>query len=188
MNYDNKTLNQLKADLIVDAHKGYPFLLAGAFYWLVMGVLSFFIEDYKLLALCYLIGSGSIFPIAIAVSKMLKVNMLSKNPLGVLGGITGGIQAFYLPIWIIIYIEHYELLPMAIGILGASHFLPYIWIYDSKTYGIFTVSMAVIAFIFGYIFIEQAFFTLPFLLAFIYLISVIGLRQETNKFIADRDN
>src|SRR5699024_11320924 len=100
---------------------------------------SFLIEDHRLLALCYLIGSGSIFPLAVVISKILKANILSKNPLGVLGGIIGGIQAFYLPIWIVIYIEHYELLPMAIGILGASHFLPYLWIYNSKTYGIFTI-------------------------------------------------
>jgi len=153
-----------------------------------MGVLSFLIEDHRLLALCYLIGSGSIFPLAVVISKILKANILSKNSLGVLGGIIGGIQAFYLPIWIVIYIEHYELLPMAIGILGASHFLPYLWIYNSKTYGIFTISMAVISFIFGYIFINQAFLTLPFLLAVIYLVSVIGLRLETNKYVASLDN
>lgn len=188
MNYEQMTLEKLKMDLIVDAKKGYPFLLVGALYWFVMGVLSFLIEDHRLLALCYLIGSGSIFPLAVVISKILKANILSKNPLGVLGGIIGGIQAFYLPIWIVIYVEHYELLPMAIGILGASHFLPYLWIYNSKTYGIFTISMAVISFIFGYIFINQAFLTLPFLLAVIYLVSVIWLRLETNKYVASLNN
>lgn len=143
-----------------------------------MGGLSLIIDDHKLLALCYLIGTGSVFPLAIVLSQMLKANILSKNPLGVLGGIVGGIQGFYILIWIVIYIEYYELLPMAIGILGASHFLPYLWIYNSKTYGIFTISMATISFIFGYIFIEQAFVTLPFLLAAVYLIAVIGLRIE----------
>lgn len=79
---------------------------------------------------------------------MLQANILSRNPLGVLGGIIGGVQGFYLLIWIIIYIEHYELLPMAMGILGASHFLPYLWIYKSKTYLVFAISMAVSCFIF----------------------------------------
>lgn len=188
MNYQKSNLEELKKDLIVDAKKGYPFLLAGALYWFTMGILSLFIDDHRLLALCYLIGSGSIFPLAIVLSKMLQVNMLSENPLGVLGGLIGGIQGFYLLIWIVIYVEHYELLPMTIGILGASHFLPYLWIYNSKTYGIFTVLMAIISFVFGYIFINQAFLTLPFLLAAIYLISVIGLRLETNKYVASLDN
>src|SRR5690625_2025294 len=188
MNYQNMTLEELKKDLIVDAKKGYPFLLAGALYWLVMGGLSFFIEDRQLLSLCYLIGSGSIFPLAIAISKMLHANILSQNPLGVLGGIVGGIQGFYILIWIIIYIEHYELISMAIGILGASHFLPYFWIYKSKTYLFFTILMAASSFVFGYILIDQAFLTLPFLLAIIYLIAVIGLRIETNRFTVSQDN
>lgn len=188
MNYQNMTLEELKKDLIIDAEKGYPFLLAGALYWLVMGGLNFFIEDKQLLALCYLIGSGSIFPLAIATSKILKINILSSNPLGVLGGITGGIQIFYLLIWIVIYIEHYELLPMTIGILGASHFLPYLWIYKSNIYLVFSICMAIISFAFGYILMEQAFSTLPFLLAIIYFSSVIGLRIETKRFAASIDN
>src|SRR5699024_6136917 len=153
-----------------------------------MGILSLFIDDHRLLALCYLIGSGSIFPLAIVLSKMLQVNMLSENPLGVLGGLIGGIQGFYLLIWIVIYVEHYELLPMTIGILGASDFLPYLWIYNSKTSGIFTVLMAIISFVLGYIFINQAFLTLRLLLTAIYLISDIRLRLETNKYLASLDN
>src|SRR5699024_4419385 len=106
---------------------------------------------------CYLVGLGSIFPLAILISRLLQANLFSKNPLGELGGITGGIQAFYLLIWIILYIENYHLLPVAIGVLGASHFLPYVWIYNSKTYGYFTFMMAAVSFVFGYIFIDQAF-------------------------------
>src|SRR5690625_5538346 len=101
MNYQNMTLEELKKDLIVDAKKGYPVLLAGALYWLVMGGLSFFIEDRQLLSLCDLIGSGSIFPLAIAISKMLLANILSQNQLGVLGGIVVVIRGFYILIWII---------------------------------------------------------------------------------------
>lgn len=181
MDYQNMSLEKLKYDLIINAKKGSPFLLAGVLYWLVMGGLNFFIEDRQILALVYLIGLGSIFPLTIVISQMLKANILSKNPLGVLGGIVGGIQGFYLLIWIVIYIENYRLLPMAIGILAASHFLPYLWIYNSKTYGIFTVMMAVISFIFGYILIDQAFLSLPFLLATVYLIAFIGLKREISK-------
>lgn len=184
MNYSKMSLNELKHDLIVEGKKGYPFFLAGTLYWLAMGVLRFIIDSEEQLALIYLLASCSIFPLAIMISKVFKVNIFSKNPLGVLGGIVGGIQAFYLPVWIVIYMEHYEWLPMAIGILGASHFLPYLWIYQSKTYGIFTVALAVLSFVFGYIFIDQAFSTLPFLLAIMYLITALLLILETKKHIA----
>ncbi|KAB2329782.1 hypothetical protein F7731_21820 [Cytobacillus depressus] len=183
MNYKNMTLDDLKNHLIFEGKKGYPFFIAGTVYWLVMFSLGFFIESKSQLALCYLVGTCSIFPLAIAVSKVLKVNLLSNNPLGVLGGIVGGIQAFFLPVWIVIYIEQYELIPMAIGVLGASHFLPYLWVYKSKTYCIFTITMALISFIFGYILISQAFLLLPILLSILYLLTAIILWQESKAFI-----
>lgn len=183
MNSENKTLYELKSDIIKDSKKGSAFLYAGAMYWLVMGVLSFFMEDDHLLALCYLVGMGSVFPLAILISRLLQANLFSKNPLGELGGVTGGIQAFYLLIWIILYIENYQLLPVAIGVLGASHFLPYVWIYNSKTYGYFTIMMAAVSFVFGYIFIDQAFISLPFLLVAVYIIAVAGLALETKKLV-----
>lgn len=179
MNNEDQTLQQLKSEIIKEAKKGSAFLYAGAMYWLMMGLLSLFIESDQLLALCYLVGLGSIFPLAILISRLLQANLFSKNPLGELSGITGGIQAFYLLIWIILYIENYQLLPMAIGVLAASHFLPYIWIYNSKTYGYFTVLTAAVSLIFGYIFIEQAFISLPFLLASVYILAVVGLTFET---------
>lgn len=174
------TLEQLKNHLIQDAKKGYPIFIAGALYWLVMGILGFFLEG-KMLALCYLLGAGSIFPLGILLSQMLKVNIFSKNPLGTLGGIVGGIQAFYLPLWIVIYMENYELIPMAIGLLAGSHFLPYVWIYKSKTYLLLTIAMAVISFCLGYVFIEMAFSLLPFLLTIAYLVTSFSLAAETRR-------
>ncbi|MBS4178573.1 DUF7010 family protein [Lederbergia citrea] len=188
MNYKNMTLDELKADLIVEAKKGYPFFLSGALYWLVMGILGLIMGVDQQLALVFLLGTGSIFPLAILIGNMLKVNILSKNPLGVLGGIIGGIQCFYLPVWIVIYMEHYELIPMVIGVLGASHFLPYLWIYQSKIYLFLTIIMAGISFVFGYIFIDQAFLLVPFSLALLYLITVIGLKFETKAFVSLHDN
>ena len=182
------TIDELRNELIVDGQKGYPFFLSGALYWIVMGFIGFIYESSQQLALFYLIGTFSIFPLAIALSKILKVNILSKNPLGVLGGIIGGIQAFYIPVWVVIYIEQFELIPMSIGILGASHFLPYLWIYRSKTYAVLTIAMALISFIFGYILIDQAFVLMPFLLFVVYLLTFISLKIETRTFINIQEN
>lgn len=74
--------------------KGYPFLVAGALDWFLMGERNFFIEDRQVLALFYLIGSGCIFPLAIVISPMLKANILSKNPLGDLEEIIGVFKVF----------------------------------------------------------------------------------------------
>ena len=188
MNYKNMTIDELRDELIVDGQKGYPFFLSGALYWIVMGFIGLIYESSQQLALFYLIGTFSIFPLAIAFSKILKVNILSTNPLAVLGGIIGGIQAFYIPVWVVIYIEQFELIPMSIGILGTSHFLPYLWIYRSKTYAVLTIAMALISFIFGYILIDQAFVLMPFLLFVVYPSTFISLKIETRTFINIQEN
>ncbi|WP_431190651.1 DUF7010 family protein [Lysinibacillus sphaericus] len=69
------------------------------------------------------------------MSKILGVNLLTTgNPLGTLGGIVAAPQAFYIPVFIIVYMNIPEYLPFTIGLLAGSHFLPYIWIYKSKAY------------------------------------------------------
>ncbi|AGA59161.1 MAG: hypothetical protein C6W55_16830 [Thermobacillus sp.] len=180
MDYQKMTLDELKDDLIRVARGGYPVFIAGALYWLAMGVLGLIIEG-KTLALCYLLGVGSIFPLGLLLGRLLKADLMSRNPLGALSGIVGGIQAFFLPLWIVIYIEHFELIPFAIGLLAGSHFLPYIWIYRSRTYLFLTLSMAAASFFLGYIFDQLAFSVLPFVLTAIYLATAAGLAAESRQ-------
>jgi len=180
MDYRSMTLETLKDDLIAGARNGYPVFIAGALYWLAMGALGLAIEG-QTLALCYLFGVGGIFPLGILFGKLLKADLISKNPLGALSGIVGGIQAFFLPLWIVIYIEHYELLPMAIGLLAGSHFLPYAWIYRSRTYLFLTLAMAAASFFLGYVFDGLAFSALPWTLAAVYLATAAGLAAESRR-------
>ena len=180
MHYRNMTLDELKDDLIRSARGGYPVFIAGALYWLLMGILGFFLEG-QTLALCYLLGVGSIFPLGLLFGKLLKADMISRNPLGALSGIVGGIQAFFLPLWIVIYIERYELIPFAIGLLAGSHFLPYVWIYRSRTYLLLTLAMAAGSFILGYALDRFAFSVLPWALAVLYLATAAGLAAESRR-------
>ncbi|GIP37830.1 hypothetical protein J31TS4_11100 [Paenibacillus sp. J31TS4] len=181
MDYGKLTLEELRNDLIRTARKGYPIFLAGALFWLVMAVLSFFLEG-KPLALCYVLGMGSIFPLGLLFSKALGVDFLSvRNPLSTLGGIIGGIQAFFLPVWIVTYIEQYELIPMMVGILGGSHFLPYAWIYRSRSYLFLTIATTLCSFVFGYVLAERAFLLVPATVCIVYLLTVAGLLYETRR-------
>jgi hypothetical protein len=93
----------------------------------------------------------------------------------------GGIQAFFLPVWIILYLEHYKLVPMAIGILAGSHFLPYAWMYNSKTYVFLPIAMTIASLVFGYVYMEYAFTVLPFSMMVIYLISIFFLLMEIRR-------
>ena len=180
MDYRNMTLDELKDDLIRSARSGYPVFIAGALYWLAMGMFGLFFEG-QTLSLIYLLGVGSIFPLGLLLGKLFKADLMSKNPLGALSGIVGGIQAFFIPLWIVIYMERHELIPFSIGLLAGSHFLPYVWIYRSRMYLFLTLAMAALSFFLGYVFDQLAFTALPFAMAAIYLSTAGGLAAESRR-------
>jgi len=174
----NKTLENLQKEIIFEAKKGYPILLSGAVVFLIFTLmpLVFPIETVRLI---WIFGLGVIFPIGIVISKILGVNLLSTdNPLGTLGGIVAAPQAFYIPVFIIVYMKIPEYLPFTIGLLAGSHFLPYIWIYKSKAYLFVTLGICLSALILGGFFVGQAFTLVPLAMSIVYGIGVLLILRE----------
>jgi len=146
----SKTLVNLQNELIAETQKGFPILL-----------------------------SGVIFPIGIFISKILGVSLNSTdNPLGILGGIVAAAQAFYIPVFIIVYMKIPEYLPFTIGLLAGSHFLPYIWIYKSKAYLFVTLGTCFSALILGGFFVDYAFTVVPLAISIVYGIGVVLIQRE----------
>lgn len=182
MRGEQKSLELWRTEMIEDAQKGYTMPLAGAVYFFVVGVLSFYLQPTTL-SFIWIVGMGSVFPLGILFSKSLGVNLMAKgNPLGTLGGIVGGTQAFFIPVYIVAMTVAPDWLPVTIGILGGSHFLPYVWIYDSPTYLFIAVGMGLVSLGIGVFYLEGSYQLLPFLLMGIYLIGVLGLRMEQRRF------
>lgn len=174
----NKTLEQLQHEIIVEAKKGFPILLAGAFVFLLFTLLPlvFPIEAVRLI---WIFGLGAIFPIGFFISKILGVNLnVSGNPLGTLGGIVAAPQAFYIPVFIIVYMKIPEYLPFTIGLLAGSHFLPYIWIYKSKAYLFITLGACFSALILGGFFVDYAFTLVPLAISIVYGMGVLLILRE----------
>ena len=129
--------------------------------------------------LIWILGLGLIFPIGIFISKILGVNMLSSdNPLGILGGIVAAPQAFYIPVFVLVYMKIPEFLPFTIGLLAGSHFLPYMWIYKSKAYLFVTLGTCLSALILGSFFVDQAFTVVPLAISIVYGIGVLLIVRE----------
>ena len=100
------------------------------------------------------------------------------NPLGTLGGIVAAPQAFYIPVFIIVYMHIPSYLPFTIGLLGGSHFLPYMWIYRSKAYLFVTLSVCLSSLIIGGFFVDHAFSFVPLAISLIYGIGVLLILRE----------
>ncbi|RFU63922.1 DUF7010 family protein [Peribacillus glennii] len=173
-----RTLKDYKNELIKDAKKGYSILLAGAIYHVVLGVLTLML-DLETIQLIWVIGMGCIFPLGVMIGKTVGVDYFTKNnPLGTLGGLMAGVQAFYIPVYIMVLQQNPVWLPFTIGLLGGSHFLVYYWIYDSKAYLFQTFAMALASLVMGGFFQSLVFETLPFVIAGIFLISVFLILRE----------
>lgn len=174
----NKTLEELQKEITFETKKGYPLLLAGAIVFLSYAFMPL-VFPIGVVHLVWIFGLGLIFPLGILISKILGVNLLSSgNPLGTLGGIVGAPQAFYIPVFIIVYMKIPEYLPFTIGLLAGSHFIPYMWIYKSKAYLFVTLGVCFSALIFGSFFIEYAFTLVPLAIAFVYGVSVLLVQRE----------
>lgn len=174
----NKTLENLQKEIIFEVKKGYPILLSGAIVFLIFTLmpLVFPIEAVRLI---WIFGLGVIFPIGIFISKILGVNLFSTdNPLGTLGGIVAAPQAFYIPVFIIVYMKIPEYLPFTIGLLAGSHFLPYIWIYKSKAYLFVTLGTCLSALTLGGFLVDQAFTLVPLAISIVYGIGVLLILKE----------
>ena len=133
----------------------------------------------KTVYLIWIFGLGVIFPFGILISKLLGVNILTTgNPLGTLGGIVAAPQAFYIPVFIIVYMHIPSYLPFTIGLLGGSEFLPYMWIYRSKAYLFVTLGVCLSSLIIGGFFVDHAFYFVPLAISLIYGIGVLLILRE----------
>lgn len=121
-------------ELILATKKGIGFPIAGfiiiTFAAFAVSLLS---ERQALLAVFF--ATGAIFPIAMFISKLLKVDPFVKlPPLSYLGAILAGVQIFYWPIFILLFKISPAWIPFSMAILFGSHFIPYGWLYKSKAY------------------------------------------------------
>ena len=174
----NLSLEKLQATIITDAKKGFPILLSGAIVFFLFSFLPL-IFPMETVYLIWIFGLGAIFPFGILLSKLFGVNiMATENPLGVLGGIIAAPQAFFIPVFILVYMNIPEYLPFTIGLLGGSHFLPYMWIYKSKAYLFVTLGVCLSSLILGGFFVDQAFTLVPAAIFLVYGIAVLLILRE----------
>ena len=153
-------------------------MLAGAIVFLIYALMPL-VLPIEAVRLIWIFGLGLIFPIGILISKILGINLLSTdNPLCILAGIVGAPQAFYIPVFVIVYMKIPEYLPFTIGLLAGSHFIPYMWIYKSKAYLFVTLRVCFSALILGGFFVDQAFTLVPLAISIVYGISVLLIKRE----------
>jgi hypothetical protein len=173
-----KTLAELQTEIIRSAKRGYPILITAAGFFALIAALSRVLPTHTL-GLAWLLGMMIIFPSGVVLGRFLGVQLITTDsPLGTLGGLVSGVQGAFIPVFIVIYQFVPQYLPLAVGLLGGAHFLPYAWIYRSRAYWFVTLGTCLSALVIGIGFVSKAYVAVPLSMAAVFAISVFWILAE----------
>jgi len=135
-------LNELRRDCAIKQKKGLPFIMASVLIWtaiLCVHLTSFPIQAKNMLTFCC---TGPLLPLAFGISKLIGVDFQGKdNPLTKLGMVFTLNQILYILIAMWVYAAVPEKMLMVFSMIFGAHFLPYGWLYESKSYYVMTVAI-----------------------------------------------
>jgi hypothetical protein len=175
---------ELKARLLDERQRlyvklagGYTFPLAGAIWWAAAAGLGAFVSSVKAWSLYAFIGSGLIFPIALLLSNLLRVNfMTEKSPIDtVMGPAFVGMLLFW-PSAFAAYWTAPELCPLILAIGMSAHWPVIGWTYGrSALYSAHAIVRAIAVMAIWIVYPEHRTTWLPASVAVVYFITVIAI-------------
>lgn len=178
---DARALRDLQSEIIVSAKRGYPILISAAAFFAVMAGLAEVLPE-RTLGLAWIFGMTVIFPTGVLLGLLLRARVLTTdNPLGNLGGLVAGAQAFFIPVFIVVYQFVPQYLPLAVGLLGGAHFLPYSWIYRSRAYVFVTLGICMSSLVLGTVLVSFAYTLVPLGMAAVFAISAAWIVLENRR-------
>ncbi|WP_394201963.1 DUF7010 family protein [Shewanella waksmanii] len=152
--------------------------IAGAIVWLLLGITALVVPAKNMVLPVY-IGTGCIFYLALFISRFtgekLLVKKAQRNPFDTLFLYTLGMSWCAFAVAIPFGLENYTAVPMAIGIVSGLMWLPISWSLEHNVGIIHTVLRTVLIVIAWYVFPEQRFIVIPFVIVFVYAISLYQL-------------
>lgn len=172
------TFEALRADYIHRGRRGIAFIGAGVLVWVGFAILGAVLPA-SIRPFIYLFGAGTQFPAGILASTLLKHDWQSKgNPLGLLGGLVGGLQILFAPIIILTWAKFPEYLPGFLGVLVGAHFLPFLWLYNSRAYLFLSIAVTLVSAGTGLIKPELAYVLTPAAVAVTLAAGLLMLHRE----------
>ena len=143
-------LNELIKDCAYRQKKGLHFIISSIVIWLlILGVhlTNLTIEQKDILTFCC---SAVLFPMAWMLSKALKIDFEGKgNPLTKAGILFSVNQMLYILIamWVLAAVP--EKMLMVYAMIFGAHLMPFSWLYQSKSYLVFSIAVPILSLIVG---------------------------------------
>lgn len=149
---DAMTVNEARRSASASAAAGAPWLVAYGLTLSVVAVLSF-VLDTRTAALATLFQGGVALPLAFALERRLgRGAMAADHPLRSLSVQLAMVQIVALPAVIMLYPDHPELVPAALAAVGGAHFLPYVWLHETRIYLVLAIAVSLVSWVLSGVF------------------------------------
>ena len=143
-------LQELRMDNIRKQKRGLHFIMASVFVWILVLIIHLSTLPIMTKNLFTFCCSAPLVPLAYLFSYILKIDFQNKgNPLSVLGLLISLNQLLYILIAMWIYAAMPEKMLMVYAMIFGAHLLPYGWLYQSKSYYVFSVIIPFVVLLLG---------------------------------------
>ena len=146
-------LNELIKDCARRQKKGLHFILTSILIWAMICAVHLTdmpINTKNLITFCC---SAVLFPLAWMLSKVLKIDFEGKgNPLTKAGILFSINQILYILIVMWVYAAVPEKMVMVYAMVFGAHLMPFSWLYDSRSYMVFSIVVPILSLIVGLIY------------------------------------
>ena len=143
-------LNELVKDCARRQKRGLHFILASILIWgliLAVHLTGLGIEQKNLFTFCC---SAVLFPVAWMLSKFLGIDFEGKgNPLTKAGILFSINQMLYILIAMWVYAAVPDKMLMVYAMIFGAHLMPFSWLYQSKSYLVFSIIIPILSLIIG---------------------------------------
>lgn len=175
-------LLQERLGLYVTLRGGFTFPLAGALWWGAAAIVGAYVP-LKTWALLAFIGSGLIFPIAIVLSKIFRVDFMNQKSAidDAVGPAFTGMLLFW-PMAFAAYWTAVELTPLILAIGMAMHWPIIGWTYGrTALYSVHAIVRALAAFALWLLLPDQRHIWVPASVSVVYVATVIAILIDTRR-------
>lgn len=146
-------LNELIKDCARRQKKGLHFILTSILIWAMICAVHLTdmpIDTKNLITFCC---SAVLFPLAWMLSKVLKIDFEGKGNQLTKAGILFSInQMLYILIVMWVYAAVPEKMVMVYAMVFGAHLMPFSWLYDSRSYMVFSIVVPILSLIVGLIY------------------------------------
>ncbi len=155
--------------------------LAGLIVWLLIGIAGLIFPP-KITVWGLFIGTGSIVYLGLFISRFTGENFLDKtkpkNTFDNLFLFTVGQAVLVYSIAIPFFLIDYSSLPLTIGILTGTMWMPFSWIIKHWVGVFHAIVRTVLILLLWYLFPEHRFVAIPFAIVIMYIITILILKRR----------